>query len=81
MSPGCLISRFAEFFEADNQRLSMTRLLCFLAWPPATFVLVMNPTEGLMGWYLGAFVLGYVGGKGMDAATAFAKGSKVGGSE
>lgn len=65
--------RLTEFFEGANNRLSMTRLLCFLSFFPATCVVLKNPTEGMLGWYLGAFVLGYVGGKGCDAASAFAR--------
>lgn len=60
------MSRWVEFFEGDDGRLSMMRLTIFLSFWPATYVLIENPGEGMMGWYLGAFVLGYVGGKTTD---------------
>jgi len=44
----------------------MTRLLCFLSFIPASYVILKEPSEGMLGWYLGAYVLGYVGGKGAD---------------
>lgn len=63
-----LISR--EFFEGEDRRLSMTRLLCFLSWFPASIVVIgtigKSSIEGVLGWYLGAYVLGYVGGKAAD---------------
>ena len=59
--------RCIEFWEGDDGRLSMTRLTMLLAFIPSTYVLVENPSEGMMGWYLGAFVGGYVGGKFGDA--------------
>lgn len=71
--------RLREFFEAENGRLSMTRLLCFLAWPPATYVLIKNPTPEMMAWYLGSFVLGYVGGKAADVGGLFAPKAGKGG--
>jgi hypothetical protein len=58
--------RLVEFFEGDSGRLSMTRLLCFLSFIPASYVILKEPSEGMLGWYLGAYVLGYVGGKGAD---------------
>jgi hypothetical protein len=61
-----MFGRWIEFFEDDSKRLSMTRLLCFLSFFPASYVLLKSPTEGMLGWYLGAYVLGYVGGKGAD---------------
>jgi hypothetical protein len=63
-----------EFFEAENGRLSMTRLLMFLSFPPSTFVLVHSMDSDALGWYLGAYVTGYALGKGADAL-----GSKKGG--
>lgn len=49
----------------------MTRLLMFLAFFPATYIVVVNADHDniadLLGWYLGAFVCGYIGGKGADA--------------
>lgn len=59
--------RWVQFLEGAGNRLSMTRLLMFLAFWPATYVVVIEPDSETLGWYLGAFVLGYVGGKGADA--------------
>jgi hypothetical protein len=59
-------NRLIQFFEGDNGRLSMARLTMFAAFFPASYVMVTHPSEGMMGWYVGGFVLGYVGGKGMD---------------
>lgn len=61
-----MLTRCVEFFEGDMGRLSMTRLLCFLSFFPASWVLIQSPTENMLGFYLGAFVIGYVGGKGAD---------------
>lgn len=63
-------SRWVEFFEGDNGRLSMTRLLCFLAFGPSTYVVIKTLNPEALGWYLSAFVLGYVGGKLGDAISA-----------
>jgi hypothetical protein len=38
----------------------------FMAFFPATYVVVIEPSAETLGWYLGAFVLGYVGGKSAD---------------
>lgn len=56
-----------DFFRADGGGLSMTRLLCFMSFFPASYVVIKVQDEGTLGWYLGAYVLGYVGGKGADA--------------
>ncbi len=58
--------RCLEFFEGDNGCLSMTRLLMFLSFWPSSYVVVGNANEGMLGWYIGGYVLGYVGGKGAD---------------
>lgn len=58
--------RGIEFFEGDEGRLSMTRLLCFLSFWPASWVIVVKGNEAMLGWYLSAYVLGYVGGKFSD---------------
>ncbi len=68
------MGRLVEFFEGDDGRLSMTRLLCFLSFFPATVILLRDGTADTLSWYLGAFVLGYVGGKGADVMMAL-KGS------
>jgi hypothetical protein len=66
---GYLIKDWVQFFEADDGRKSMTRLLCFLSFFPSTFVLLITAIRDSMhlveifSWYLGSFVLGYVGGK------------------
>lgn len=58
--------RSAEFFVGDNGAMSMTRLLCFLSFFPASFVVVNTSSADTLGWYLSAYVLGYVGGKVTD---------------
>lgn len=58
--------RWIEFFEGDDARLSMTRLLCFGSFFPASWVIVTKGNEAMLGWYLSAYVLGYVGGKVTD---------------
>ncbi len=58
--------RWVEFFEGDDYRLSMTRLLCFMSFFPASWVVMTKGNEGILGWYLSAYVLGYVGGKCAD---------------
>ena len=59
--------KFKQFFQDDSNILSMSRLLMFAAYPPSTYILLVNAksqyiTE-LLGVYVGAFVLGYIGGK------------------
>lgn len=58
--------RWMEFFESDNGRLSMTRLMVFLSFFPASIVVLYDRSDATLAWYLGAYVLGYVGGKGAD---------------
>jgi len=60
---GWNMSRWLEFWEGENNRLSMARLLNFMAWFPATLVLIYVKTSEALGIYLGAFVLNSVGGK------------------
>lgn len=60
------MNRLMEFFESDDKRLSMTRLTVFLSFFPSSYVLISTKSETALGWYLGAYVLGYVGGKGAD---------------
>jgi len=52
--------------------MSMTRLTCFMAFFPATYLLVTAGTENMMLYFLGAFVVGYIGGKGADAMASVA---------
>lgn len=58
--------RSSEFFVGDNGMMSMTRLLCFLSFFPASYVVIQTNNADTLGWYLGAYVLGYVGGKATD---------------
>lgn len=59
--------RLGEFFVDSDGMLSMSRLLTFLSFIPASWVLVKNPTEGMLGIYVGAYAVIYVGGKIADA--------------
>lgn len=61
------MSRVLEFFQDDNKQLSMTRLLCLLSFGPATAMMFMLKSENALLTYLGAYVFGYIGGKGADA--------------
>lgn len=58
--------RLIEFYESDVGRLSMSRLLCFMSFFPASFVVCATKSDEALAWYLGAYVLGYVGGKAAD---------------
>lgn len=64
------MTRCWEFFEGDNRRFSMTRLMMFMSFWPASYVVVVNAKgvniPEILGIYLGSFVLGYIGGKGAD---------------
>lgn len=60
------MNRLWEFFQGEQGYLSMGRLLAFLSFLPATFVVVVKPEAETLGWYVSAYVLGYVGGKGVD---------------
>ena len=60
------MGRIIEFFQGEDTILSMTRLLCFMSWFPATYVVVRSENENILGWYLGSYVLGFVGGKASD---------------
>lgn len=62
-----MADRSLEFFEDDSGRLSMTRLLCFLSFFPASVALILVKTEGALAFYIGGYVLGFIGGKGWDA--------------
>lgn len=55
-----------EFFRGTEGLLSMSRLLCFMSFFPATYVLICTKSVDALAWYLGAYVLGYVGGKITD---------------
>lgn len=60
------LCKLAEFFEGDNKRLSMMRLTVFLSFWPASYVVLATQTAETLGWYLSAYVAGYVGGKTTD---------------
>lgn len=67
--------RWVEFFEGEGNRLSMTRLLCFLSFFPASWVVIQDRGPETLGWYVGAYVLGYVGGKLSDGLGRKASGT------
>lgn len=62
--------RWHEFFEGPLGRLSMSRLLCFLAFWPSSVVVLLDRSAETLGYFVGAFVIGYVGGKGADALSS-----------
>ena len=66
-----------EFFRDDKGQMSMTRLLCFLSFWPASYVVMATKLPEALGWYLGAYVLGYIANKGADMTQAI-KGKKDG---
>jgi hypothetical protein len=55
-----------EFFENEKGELSMQRLLQFLAFMPATWLVLLIGTETALGVYLGAFVLNTAVNKAAD---------------
>ncbi len=57
----------SEFFRNNLGQKSMSRLLPFMAFIPSTIVLLWIHTEGALSSYLGAYVIGYLGGKCADA--------------
>lgn len=59
-------SRLMEFFEDADGRRSMSRLTMFLSLIPSSIVVLIDHHAETLGWYIGGYVLGYVGGKGMD---------------
>ena len=58
--------RWIEFFLGEGSQLSMHRLLMFLAFFPATGVLIYIKTTEALSMYLGAFVLNGVANKFLD---------------
>lgn len=60
------MGRLIEFFEGDTGRLSMTRLTLFTSFFPASYIAVKTLDANIFMAYVGAYVLGYVGGKGAD---------------
>lgn len=61
-----MLTRWAEFFEGENRRLSMARLLTFASWIPSTAILIYIRTVEALSIYLGAFVLNSVANKAID---------------
>lgn len=59
--------KLAEFFEDTDRRLSMTRLLMFLSFFPASYVVLCDQDEATLGWYLSAYAAAYGLGKFSDA--------------
>ncbi len=57
----------SQFFEDDTGRLSMSRLLCFLSFWPAAYVVVITLSAEALACLLGAFPGAYVGGKWADS--------------
>jgi hypothetical protein len=57
------MGKVLEFFADTDGRMSMSRLLCFLSFIPASVALVRINSAEALGWYVGAYVAGYVGGK------------------
>ena len=60
------MKRWIEFFEGENQRLSMARGLTFASWWPASAIAVWIHTTESLSVYLGAFVLNSVANKAID---------------
>lgn len=71
--------RWIELFEGNGRRLSMSRLLVFLAFWPASYAFMKNPSVEMAAVYLGAFVLNYIGGKSADVFMGVEKLEAVGG--
>ena len=61
------------FFEDEERVPSMTRLLCFLSFFPASWVVVKTSEADTLAWYLSAYTASYIGGK---AAAGLGKLSK-----
>lgn len=60
------MTRLLELLEDDASKLSLSRLLSFLSFWPSSWVLLRMPTEGMLGIYLTAYGVAYLGGKGID---------------
>lgn len=55
-----------EFFQDDGRSLSMTRLLCFMSFFPASYVIVVSKSPETLAYYLGAYTGAYIGGRFAD---------------
>ncbi len=62
-----MASKLIEFFQDNKGDMSMSRLLSFLSFFPATVVVLSTKTNDALQWYVGAYAVGYVGGKAVDA--------------
>lgn len=60
------MSAFSQFFLSDNDKPCMAHLILFMAWFPATWLVLHIGTSDGLAVYLGAFVLNRMGGKFMD---------------
>lgn len=56
-----------RFFEGEGGSLSMTRLLSFLSFWPATWITLQLSTESALTIYTGVYAASYLGGKVGDA--------------
>jgi len=56
-----------QFFEGDAGGLSMTRLLCFLSFFPASWVTVKLCNENALAIFVGTYALSYLGKEGIAA--------------
>lgn len=59
-----------EFFKSDTGEMSMTRLLCFMSFFPASYVIMDSKSAEALAWYLAAYTGAYVGGKFADVKGA-----------
>lgn len=64
---GISTSKLLEFFQDNTGAFSMGRLMFFLSFFPASFVVLYTEDTDALGLYLGAYAVSYVGGKCADA--------------
>lgn len=57
---------FREFFEDEHGSLSMTRLLCFMSFFPASWMSMKIENENALTIYVATYALSYLGSKGLD---------------
>lgn len=71
------MQKWIEFFHDEKGALSMTRLVYFGAFFVSSYAVIKSSETPYVGEvltaFLGAFVVGYVGGKGADAFQAAAQ--------
>ena len=72
-----MIARWEEFFESEDGRFSMSRLLTFMAFWPAAYVVITDGTSDTLSWLLGAYVLQYGAGKMAEFIPSLKKGPQV----